>query len=209
MGYWLILDAIVGEGIGTEELIVDAVKPLLADRYGMRAGKQGLFTLRHIGDPTGKTGDQSSISRSPVRTIRTQLGGTWRDGPIKPMERIEPLRSVLGRLLGGKGVVQVDRDRAAPVWQALRGGWHYHVARTGVIGGEAKKDIHSHPGDAMSYGAAVLFPPAKLLPKAFGLEKNAGGTSYFKSDNKGFTIGPPRQGTTIPEHGSKLILPAR
>jgi hypothetical protein len=155
MGLWLVLDALVGDGIGVEELIEQAVAPLVAQRY------RG-FPLRHIGDPAGNIKEQTSTSRSAVRSIIQKLGGTWRNGPVKPDERWEPLRAVLSRTSGGRGIVQVDRERAAPVWHALRGGWHFHVARTGVISGQAVKDEHSHPGDAMGYGAAILFPMGRL-----------------------------------------------
>ena len=155
LGQWLVLDAIVGEDVGAEELIRDAVKPLLVQRYGKNP-------IRHIGDPAGKQREQSSAARSAVRVLTKQLGGTWRSGPVRLGERIEPLRSILTRTSRGRGLVQVDRERAAAVWAALRGGWHFHISRTGVISGDPVKDIHSHPGDAMSYGAAVLFPMGRL-----------------------------------------------
>lgn len=155
MGHWNILDAMVGEDIGVTELIGDWAKPLLASRYPK-------FTLRHIGDPQGKQREQTSILQNPVSVLKRLLGGDWRPGPVKTEHRVEPLRAVLTRVTGGKGVLQVDKDRAAPVWQALRGGWHYNVTRTGIVGGEPVKDQHSHPGDAMGYGAAVLWPLSKI-----------------------------------------------
>jgi len=155
MGHWLILDALVGDGIGVAELIGDAVKPLLAERY------EG-FKWRHIGDPAGSQREQTSIHRSAVRYLTKELGGGWRPGPVKPHERIDPLRAVMNKAIQGRGMLQVDRQRARAVWQALRGGWHYHVARTGLVSGEPRKNIHSHPGDALGYGAARLFPLGKL-----------------------------------------------
>lgn len=167
MGSWLILDSLVGEGIGTYELIMDGVKPLLTEKYNI---KSNAFPLRHIGDPTGQTPDPSSIRRSPVGVIKKELGGTWRNGPVKIHDRVEPLRAVLSRSVGGHYVVQVDRENAREVWQALRGGWHFHVTRGGIISGEPVKDEHSHPGDAMCYGAAILFPMGRLLvPNSKGL----------------------------------------
>jgi len=180
-GFWNVLDCVVGEGIGTYELIVDAVAPILRQKYGKH------YTLRHIGDPTGKTPDPSSRLNSPVRTIIKELGGTWRNGPIKPWEGIEPLRSVLTRTTQGRGVLQVDRFSAAPIWQALRGGWHFNVTRTGLVSGEPFKDMHSHPGDTMRYLAAILFPLSKVgRSKSFG--KAPEGPHYF--DVPVFQIGP-------------------
>lgn len=179
LGNWLILDSLVGEGIGAAELIVDAVKPLLASRYGKQ------HSIRHIGDNQGKQREQTSIHVSPVRLLLKELGGTWKSGPVHLPERIEPLREVLTRTSGGRGIVQVDKDRATEVWQALRGGWHFHVTRTGITSGDPLKNVHSHPGDAMSYGAAVLFPMGRFLGKGTLFKPRE--ASYY---SPGFQIGP-------------------
>ena len=195
MGYWLVLDALVGDGVGVEELINDGVKPLLIDRYPRN------MVIRHIGDPAGNTGEQTSVHRTAVRFLRKELGGTWKSGPIKPEDGIEPLRAILSRTVNGIGLVQVDRERAAAVWQALRGGWHYHVTRTGITSGNPIKNIHSHPGDAMRYGAGVLFPLTSLSGikgKPINEPRQAG---YF-GQGKPFQIGP--QYATVPKHGDKL-----
>lgn len=196
MGYWFILDAFVGEGIGVEELILDQVKPTLVSDYGKK------FTIRNIGDPTGATGDQSSIHRSAVRVIRQELGGHWVPGPVKTFERIDPLQAVLSRTLGGRGLVQVDRQRAQKVWWSLRGGWHYHKANTGVISSEPKKNIHSHPGDAMGYGAARLFPLGRA-----SVSRQTGGAQpaqakFFEGPSSGWRIGPKVD--RMPANGEKF-----
>ena len=155
LGHWLILQAIVGEGIGVQELIEEVVKPTLAIKY---AG----FRFRHVGDPNGALREQSSSRQSAVRVIRTELGGVFRAGPTSLSERLEPLRGVLARTIGGTGIVQVDRRAARAVYQSLRGGWHFRESSSGVISPDPVKDIHSHPGDAMGYGAARLFPLGRL-----------------------------------------------
>lgn len=153
---WLVLDAFVGEEIGVEELITQEVRPVLATRY------KGL-PISHTGDPAGRQREQSSSRRSAVLSLRRELGGIFRAGPVSFIERREPLRALLARQRQGRGIVQVDRNRARALWQALRGGWRFHVSRTGVQATEPVKDIHSHPGDAFSYGAAVLFPLGKIM----------------------------------------------
>jgi len=55
-------------------------------------------------------------------------------------------------------VVQVDRKNARDVFLSLRGGWHFKESVSGIISPDPVKDIHSHPGDAMGYGASRLFP---------------------------------------------------
>lgn len=191
MGHWNILYSVVGEDTGVEELIVDRVKPLLIDRF------KG-YSLKHIGDNAGTQREQTSIRRTPVNLMVKALGGSWRSGPIKWEPRIEPLRAVLGKLIGGRGLVQVDRHNATEIWHALRGGWHFHVSKGGIVSGQAVKNISSHPGDAMSYGAAVLFPMGKTM--AGGLLKEPQIATY--GDNRPFHIGP--QPATMPAHGSSL-----
>lgn len=191
LGHWLILDALVGDEMGAEELIGDAVKPLLATRYPRT-------TLLHIGDPQGKEREQTSIHRSAVGFLKKELGGVWRDGPVKPMHRIPPLQAALHR-----GTIKVDRDRARAVWHALRGGWHYHITRTGVISGAPVKDLHSHPGDAMSYGAAILFPMRKFSTTPQGTGTQAAQPKWFNRGPLGFE----RPGLVVPAHGSVLNIP--
>lgn len=194
LGNWLILDALVGEDIGAEELIVQGVKPLIMAKYKK-------YSWTHIGDPAGKQKEQTSIFRSPVRVVRSAIGGHFRPGPVKFESRVEPLRAVLARLHQGKGLVRVDQHNATAVWHSLRGGWHFNVAKTGLTSAEPVKDIHSHPGDAMGYGAAVLFP----LGRAAGVDRlrppQEG--SYFGSKRGliGPKVGP------VPAHGSTLPLP--
>lgn len=194
MGYWLILDSFVGEDMGVDELIHDVVKPTLVERYKA-------FRWRHIGDPAGETREQTSYARSAVRTIKKELGGPWRSGPIKWHERRDPLQAVLSRTIRGTGVVQVDRHRAKEVWHALRGGYHYHVARTGIISGLPKKNIHSHPGDAMGYGAALLYPLGRLTKQEADAIKMPQRASYF---SRGPQLGFERPGALIPPEGRRM-----
>lgn len=197
LGQWLFLDAMVGEGIGAEELINDVVKPTLAERYRN-------YTLNHIGDPAGEQREQTSISRSAVLLMRKELGGTWRPGPVKPAGRIDALQAVLSRTLGGRGLIQVDKDRATAVHQALRGGWHYNVSRTGITSPVPLKNIHSHPGDATSYGAAILFPLGKLTRREGGVQAEPRQAGYFGPRQDSFSIGPGAGGSGIPQHGAPL-----
>lgn len=201
LGYWFILDSFVGEGIGVTELIEDAVIPLLAERYRGNP-------IRHIGDPAGDQREQSDARNSAARVIRQKIGGPFVKGPQKFGPRRDALGQVLSRTLEGRGVVQVDRERAREVWFALRGGWHYHVARTGIVSGEPKKNLSSHPGDAMGYGAAVMFPTARINGPGVILPTPAE-AQYFGSKpgtmrEKDWRIGP--EGGTIPSHGAPLKI---
>jgi len=153
--HWNILEAQRMDGEGTYELIELVIKPILTQKYGG-------YRWTHSGDPTGSSPEQSSKRTSAVKVITRELGGPWIPGPTSIKDRVDPLRAILRQTMNGIGVVQVDRDLAKPVWHALRGGWHRHMARTGVISPDPVKNEHSHPGDCMGYGAARLFPLGKL-----------------------------------------------
>ncbi len=194
LGHWNIIESFVGEGIGVEELIETEVAPRLTDAY------QG-FKWKHIGDPAGNIREQSSIKRSAVKAIKASLGGPWKSGPVKIIERTTPLRAVMRQMVGGCGLVQVDRHKAKHVWHALRGGWHYHIAKTGVVSLQPVKDIHSHPGDALAYGAAVLYPVGKLLKRPGGLKRPQIATHFGQ---KPTGLGFERPGLILPKG---VILP--
>jgi hypothetical protein len=196
MGQWLILDALVGENQGVEELIIDEARPLINTRYVNNP-------LMHIGDPQGNQREQTSVARTAVQYIKKELGGTWRNGPVATHLRIDPLQAVLSRQISGRGLVQVDRERANKVWQSLRGGWHYHIARSGLIGTEPVKNEHSHPGDAMGYGAAILYPLGAGKKNTNIKEPRQAGY-----DNRGETRHPlqfgPGASRIPPKHGSNF-----
>jgi hypothetical protein len=194
LGNWNIRDALVGEGIGVEELLLNEAIPLKEAQYRLN-------NLVHIGDPQGNQREQTSIARTAVSAIKKQLPGKWISGPVATHLRIDPLQAVLSRNLNGRGVVQVDRDRAKAVWKSLRGGWHYHVARSGLIGTEPVKNIDSHPGDAIGYGAAVLFPlGAQKKNKLNSVEPKS---AKYGEPRPALQIGPG-PGRIPPKHGSGL-----
>lgn len=195
-GTWNFLDTLAGDGVGIEELIEGEVAPLLMQRYGQRR-----YELKHIGDPQGKQREQTSIHRSPRKLLLNMLGGTWKDGPVRLPQRIEPSRSVLTKTVGGRGLVQVDRHRAKHIWWALRGGWHYPVSRSGIVGSSPVKDINSHPGDAFSYGAGALFPLGKLAREP---DYGPGVRSpvHFQGKMQGGSLGFERPGLQMPEDGA-------
>lgn len=179
MGDWHILDAYVGDGCGMYELIGDIIKPLINRKY------RG-FKWRHTGDPTLEAPDQGTSMNNAARFIRKELGGHFIKGPIKIESRVEPLRAVLRKVRNGKGIVQVDREHAKAVHYALRGGWHYHVSRGGVIG-EIVKDEHSHPGDCVGYLASLLYPLGVLRERKGHRRSRV--ASFFNTARPGLQIG--------------------
>jgi len=155
MSNWNFLEAYVGEGMGTLELIEDVIKGRIEDRY------KGL-PISHCGDPQGKQRSDASIEITAVGVIKDHLGGRWKPGPKEWPARRDSAKRVLGLLRNGTGLVQIAEVLAKPLWHALRGGWHYQRHANDMVSQAAKKDIHSHPGDAFGYGAAVYFPTGEL-----------------------------------------------
>jgi hypothetical protein len=198
MSNWLFHEAYVGDGdVGVFELIQDVVIGRIEDRF------KGL-PLSHYGDPQGTMREQSSAESTAVKVIKDTIGGRWYPGPKAWQPRRDSARRVLGLLRGGTGLVQIDEVRAKPLWHALRGGWHYQRHSNGIISPLPRKDINSHPGDAFSYGAAVLYPTgvhkARGLAGAISIRK----PSYFASRKRHYQ--PPYE-SGVPE--SRQIIPAR
>ncbi len=195
-GYWLILESYVGNGIGTFQLIEDIVQPRLATRF------QG-FTWEHVGDPNLRSSEQSNSRNSAVRVIQSELGGRWHQGVESISGRTEPLKGVLTRTIHGVGVIQVDRRYAKEIWFALRGGWHFHKARSGVVGAIVK-DEHSHPGDCMGYGGAKLFPLGQLQKKK-KRKRPIRDVGYFnRAPHPGTSMGMARPDIRVPKEARKL-----
>ena len=164
-GHWNFLHSFVGDGIGVEELIDSEVQPTLTQCFPK-------YRWQHIGDPAGKQREASNSKNTAVKMIRMKLGGTFRPGEVSISNRLESLRMALRKTIGGgKGLIQIDRHKCEHVYHALRGGWHYPVSKSGAVGREPFKDQHSHPGDATSYGASILFPVAALFRKSAALRE--------------------------------------
>lgn len=189
LAHWHALESMVGSGVGVMELIEAVVAPRLAQDY------RG-FGLRHIGDPAGVTMEQSSSANSAVRVLKKMLGGQWQSGPPSIAARVDPLRAVLRQVRNGTGLLRVDRERCAHVWNALRGGWHRHVNREGVVSPDPVKNEHSHPGDAMGYGAARLFPLGRLRDEKMAKLLGARGPAYFRTSAG---LGFERPGLSLPK----------
>lgn len=194
MRRWLILESFVGDGIGVEELIEAEIASVLHQDY---AG----FKWRHIGDPNGYMREQSSSSNNAVRMLQRKLGGRFTKGPKLTRDRIDPLRAALRQ----NKLIQVDRVKAKHVWHCLRGGWFYPISNAGIQGKEPVKNIHSHPGDALGYGAAVLFPLGQLQRASTGSMRPAHAT--FFGQPAPLASGPGPQGfpyAQIPEAGRRF-----
>jgi hypothetical protein len=201
MGHWNIFESYVGERIGMYELVESVVKPVMQDRYSA-------FELIHTGDPNLESPDQSSSKQNAVKVIRRALGGRWKRAPDQIHERVDPLRWALTQNRNGTGLVRVDKKMARHVWHALRGGWHYNTPRTGTQAQTPLKNMHSHPGDATGYAAAVLFPQGQVQRKKTQ-RKGYGGITHFGRAGLGIErpdLKPPKQGEPAEKDGFEKLI---
>lgn len=161
-GHLNVLLALVGEGVGVDELIREQLLPWM-QHHGMWAatalpGRPGVrgYTWRDIGDPSGCTGDQSSSRRSAAKVVEALLHTSFEPGPTSVTARVLAVNTVLNRNLAGRPLVLIDAEDGGPLIRGLRGGWHRMKSKAGVVG-PIVKDGHSHPCDAFGYGLGKLY----------------------------------------------------
>lgn len=155
IGQLVFHDCLEMPGYGVKELIQDKLNPMLiAPKY-----RDKMVSWRDIGDPSMRTPDQSTRTMTAAKIIETLLSTRFESGPVRWNNRIEPLNHALKQnIINGRPLIVVSAS-ALPVHKAFKGGWHYKKDNNGKrIGDEAVKNEASHPGDAASYGVAILMP---------------------------------------------------
>jgi hypothetical protein len=145
------LDTVRGENMGVKQLIQSKIKPLLLRRYDK------FKDWRDIGDPSMANREQSDSSQSAADTIHKELDTVFEKGESSWENRRESVKEMLSR----------DMCLISPhegiLHRAFRGGWHYHKDAAGrVLKDKPVKDIHSHPGDAVSHGVARILLRPKI-----------------------------------------------
>ena len=145
------LDTVRGENMGVKQLIQSKLKPLLMRRYDK------VKDWRDIGDPSMANREQSDSSMSAAEIIHKDLDTVFEKGESNWENRREALKEMFSRdmclISPHEGVLH----------RAFRGGWHYHKDAAGrVLKDKPVKDIHSHPGDAVSHGVARILLRPKI-----------------------------------------------
>ena len=202
-GFWTQNYCFVGEREGVAELIEAHVLGVLT-AHAPWFSRDGM--LMHTGDPNGETSDQSSYRSNAVKTILQLLGGTWAPGPPRLNDRVESARAALRRRTGTQGFVQVSSTNAQRLYLALRGGWHFPKHRSGVIGSEPVKDMHSHPGDAFGYGGAKWFPTGDPSEVARRMREDKDArprpAGYWSHPNQRIVL--PAAGESLEQYASRM-----
>jgi hypothetical protein len=151
-GQFQVIDTVRGANTAIYQLIHERIRPLIAHRYSH------VKDWRDIGDPSMADPDQSNIKHSAARTIEEELGTRFEKGT----RLWEPRRDAVLKLVGdsagpGRPKLLLSHHEGI-LHRALRGGWHYVKDASGkYVKNKASKDIHSHPGDAFSYGIEKIY----------------------------------------------------
>jgi hypothetical protein len=115
--------------------------------------------------------EQSDSSQTAADVINTELGASFERGEKSWNNRREAFKELLNRNVGGEPMFQLTKEDYI-LHRCLRGGWHYRKDNSGrVIRDKAYKDIHSHPGDAVSHGIAKILLRPKIIDKLKRLKK--------------------------------------
>lgn len=152
-GQVLILQTVRGENIGMKQLIEQQVKPLIATKY------HKIQEWRDIGDLHLRDKDQSDSTKSAAEVVERSLNTYFEDGDMSWESRRETLKEAFNMTVDGEPKILVSCDDDIMI-EALGGGWHYPKSPSGIVGDKPVKDIHSHPGDALSHGLAMILHPS-------------------------------------------------
>ena len=146
---------------GVKQLIEEKVKPLMAMRYPWEIVKH----WRDLGDPSMLNPEQSDSDVTAAGIIEEELLSTINDharfegGVASWTTRREVISSFLMERIGEHQPKLLLSKHEGILHRSLSGGWHYFRDQKGnVLRDTPVKDIHSHPGDALTHAVAKLFP---------------------------------------------------
>lgn len=193
-GRLIVHEVLTASGVGVQELIESQVLPTLArPKY---SGK--ILDWRDIGDPTMRTPDQSSVSRTTARVLEDLLKTHFEPGPTRWKSRIDPLCTALRtNATDGRPQILISSS-ARPLHRSLNGGWHYKVDNNGnVIGNTPVQDQHDHQAQALAYIVSRIFPLGMGGPAQQYGKKQSGAASTRRMERAMSYASASRQGTRI------------
>jgi hypothetical protein len=158
-GRMLFMDTLRGENMGVKQLIETRIIPLINERY--RECKK----WRDIGDPSMVQREQSDSSQTAADVINSALGAAFEPGEKSWQNRREAMKEMFNRIIDGVPMFQLSRHDSV-LHRCFRGGWHYSKDPSGrVMRDRPVKDLHSHPGDAVSHGIARILLRPRMLDR--------------------------------------------
>lgn len=165
-GRLFILDTLRGDNMGMRQFLKLQVIPLMNRRYSE------IEDWEDIGDPNCLMREQSDSETSAALIINEALDTSFIGGPDLWAPRREAVKEIFTRMVDGEPMILLSSHEGI-LHRALRGGWSYKKDNAGnVLKDKPIKNIHSHPGDALSYGIGKLHPwLQKKKPSMGGLKK--------------------------------------
>lgn len=183
MGKLLVLGELVAKErtMGMTQFVNDALKPYLAQRFGVNDKRGDKWRFIITGDPAGDSRSQNDevTGFDVVRASGFDIEGA-------PTNNFSARRDGVAWFLNKRDGIAIDRS-CVMVRKGLRGGYHYRRVQ---VGGDARyadtpyKNKYSHPGDALQYLAlsyvAIEVPAygSKGIPQ--WAQKLAHGTAAHK-----------------------------
>ena len=148
-GRLLVLEEVIGEDIGLQPQIEQALRPALLDeRY---LGK----SIAIVGDPAGM--QRSTLYEETSFDLLRRAGFTAFPAPTNDIDR--RLRAVEALLLthrDGDPAIIFDRERCPHLIRGLSGGYRFAKLRTGQLKPTPEKNQYSHIADALQYVCLVV-----------------------------------------------------
>lgn len=144
-GQLLIYDVLSTQDMGTERLIENKVKPLLAQKY------KG-FEVFFCPDPAAniRSSNDEKTALDVLRRHRFKYKFVDMNNQLQP--RLEAGEYFLTRLTDSGPAMLIDPVGGKPLIKALGGGYRYaQTKRPDTEKTEPEKNIHSHPADSWMY----------------------------------------------------------
>lgn len=148
-GQLLCYDAIATEQTGTERLIREKIRPMLANKYRD-------FEVIFCPDPAAAI--RSNVDERTALDALSKAGYRFKfvDKNNQLQPRLEAAENFLTRQVETGAALQLDPEGCKPLIRALDGGYRYPESKRGVEKDTPEKNEHSHVADAFQYLCRVV-----------------------------------------------------
>ena len=149
-GQLLCYDAVYTKDMGTERLIRERIRPLLAAKYRD-------FEVIFCPDPAASIRSNVDEATALDKLSKAGLRFKFVDKNNQLQPRLEAAENFLTREVENGAALQLDPEGCKPLIRALDGGYHYpEASKRGVEKAEPEKNDHSHVADAFQYLCRVV-----------------------------------------------------
>lgn len=143
-GQLLCYDALSTPQMGTERLIQERIRPLIANKY---RGFEVIFCPDPAAAIRSNVDERTSLDKLSKAGLRFKF--VDKNNQLQP--RLEAAENILTRSVEGGAVLQLDPEGCKPLIRALNGGYRYPLSKNGIEKDKPEKNEHSHVADAFQY----------------------------------------------------------